>query len=152
MSQGLMAARLRPLRGALAIAIATLAGGCGTITRSHAVAATPPVALMPWPSAADYSTIKTALGVRDDALFHESDWRRKAFAASLAARTLLTVRVAPGPCATYVTELYGTLRDLMDAYAGENWRPLVLFVSSQPPLARVCMAPRYDLANGLGAA
>lgn len=134
------------------IAIATLAGGCATITRSHPVAVTRPVVLMPWPSAADYATIKTALRVRDDALFHERDWRRKAFAASLAAWTLLTARVAPGPCATYVTELYGTLRDLMDAYAGENWRPLVRFVSSQPTLRSVCVAPRYDLVNGLGAA
>jgi len=107
---------------------------------------------MPWPSAADNATIKPAVSVRADAVFHESDWRRKAFAASLAARTLLTVRVAPGPCAEYVTELYGTLRDLMDAYAGENWRPLVRLVFRQPPLASVCLGPRYRLTDGPGAA
>jgi hypothetical protein len=44
--KSLVGARLRPLRGALVIAIATVAGGCGTITRYHAVAVTRPVALM----------------------------------------------------------------------------------------------------------
>jgi hypothetical protein len=152
MSQSLVATRLRPLRGALVIAIAVVAGGCGTIARSHSATATRPVALMPSPSTTDYATIKTAVRVRDDALFHEGDWRRKAFAAALAARTLLTVRVAPGPCAEYVTELYGSLRDLMDAYAGENWRPLVRLISHQPPLESVCLDRRYRLTNGPGAA
>ena len=59
----------------------------------------------------------------------------------LAARTLLTVRIAAGPCATYVTQLYGNLRDLMDAYPGENWRPLIRLVPRQPSLAHACRNP-----------
>ncbi len=141
---------MRPTRPTVLIALAIIAGGCGTLAQRPAAAVPGPVALLPWPSPSDYTTIKTAVAVRDQALFHEKDWRRKSFAASLAAQTLLTVRLAPGPCATYVTELYGTLRDLMDAYAGENWRPLVRLVRRQPSLASVCIAPWADLAASAG--
>jgi hypothetical protein len=102
-----------------------------------------------WPSAADYGTIRTAVAVRDRALFHERDWRRKAFAASLALRTLMTVRLAAGPCADYVTELYGNLRDLMDAYKGEDWQPLVRLVRHQTSIGRACRQP--DVGRGLTA-
>jgi hypothetical protein len=140
-----------PIRRALPIVLAVIAGGCGTVAQRHPAPAAPqPVVLLPWPSPSDYTTIKIAVAVRDRALFHEADWRRKSFAASLAAQTLLTVRVAPGPCADYVTELYGTLRDVMDAYAGENWRPLVRVVRRQPTLASVCLAPRDHLAASAG--
>jgi hypothetical protein len=98
--------------------------------------------LSPWPSAADYQTIKTAIAVRNDALIREPDWRRKSFAALLAARTLLTVRIAEGRCAAYVTELYGNLRDLMDAYPGEDWRPLIRLVRREPPLTEACRQPK----------
>jgi hypothetical protein len=141
-----------PIRRSLLIALAVIAGGCGTVAEHPAAPAAPqPVVLLPWPSPSDYTTIKVAVTARDRDLFDETDWRRKSFAASLAAQTLLTVHVAPGPCADYVTELYGTLRDMMDAYAGENWRPLVQLVRHQPRLASVCAAPTERLArSGLG--
>jgi hypothetical protein len=139
---------MTPIRRSLLIVLAVIAGGCGTVAERHpAPAASQPVVLMPWPSPADYTTIKVAVSVRDRALFDETDWRRKSFAASLAAQTLLTVHVAPGSCADYVTELYGTLRDMMDAYAGENWRPLLQIVRRQPPVASACLAPTERLAG-----
>jgi hypothetical protein len=122
----------------LLIALAALAGGCGTTMHrpsDRPARAAPPTA---WPSAADYGTIKIAVAVRDDALLHEPDWRRKSFAASLALRTLLTMRIAAGPCASYVTQLYGNLRDLMDAYPREDWHPLVRLVRHEPSLAASC--------------
>jgi hypothetical protein len=103
---------------------------------------------LPWPSAADYRTIKKAVAVRNNALFHQRGWRQKSFEASLAARTLLTVRIEAGPCAAYVTELYGNLRDLMDAHPGEDWRPLVRSVRRQPSLARACKDPTPE--HGFG--
>jgi hypothetical protein len=121
-----------------------LGGACGTTYRQRA-GHHQRVALSPWPSAGDYRTIKTALAVRDDALLHQREWRRKSFAASLAARTLLTVRIGAGTCAAYVTELYGSLRDLMDAYPGEDWRPLVHLVRHEPSLVRACKQPENPL-------
>jgi hypothetical protein len=140
-----------PVRRALPIVLAVIACGCGTVAEHHPTPAAPqPAVLLPWPSPSDYTTIKIAVAVRDRVLLHETDWRRKSFGASLAAQTLVTVRVAPGPCADYVAELYGTLRDVMDAYAGENWRPLVRVVRRQPSLARVCLAPRDHLTASAG--
>ena len=142
-------ASVRRTRVALLFTLAILCGACGTVGRPPADR--PPagrpqhVALSPWPSAADYGTIKTAVATRDDALLHERDWRRKSFAASLAARTLLTVRIGAGTCAAYVTELYGNLRDLMDAYPGEDWRPLVRLVRHEPSFVRVCEQPRSSV-------
>jgi hypothetical protein len=138
------------IRATLLITLAVIAGGCGTVEQRLAPAVPGPVAPLPWPSRSDYTTIKIAVAVRDRALFHETDWRRKSFAASLAAQTLLTVRMTAGPCADYVTELYGTLRDMMDAYAGEDWRPLVRLVRRQPSPASVCLAPTDHLAANAG--
>jgi hypothetical protein len=101
----------------------------------------------PWPRAADYTTIKVATLARDEALFRDREWRHKSFVASLAIRTLLTLRLAPGPCADYVTVLYGNLRDLMAAYPGEDWRPLVRLVRRQPRLATACERPREQLVG-----
>jgi hypothetical protein len=142
----LMRATASPTRLALLVAVTILGAACGT---SYRLSAGRPqhVALSSWPSAADYGTIKTALAVRDDALLHQRDWRRKSFAASLAARTLLTVRIGPGTCAAYVAELYGSLRDLMDAYPGEDWRPLVRLVRHEPSLARACKQPEDPLTG-----
>jgi hypothetical protein len=137
----------RPSVGlALLVAVTVLGGACGT---TYTVPAGHPqhLAPRPWPSAADYGTIKTALAVRDDALFRQRDWRRESFAASLAARTLLTVRIGPGTCAAYVAELFGSLRDLMDAYPGEDWRPLVRLVRHEPTLARACKPPEDPLSG-----
>jgi hypothetical protein len=133
------------MRCVLVVAVAALAAGCGATSAPPPTPA-PPAALSPWPSPGDYVTIKTAFAARDRALFHESDWRRRSFSAQLAGRTLLTVRMAPGRCARYVTELYGNLRDLMDAYPGEDWSTLVRFVRRQPSLADACVQPRGRLA------
>lgn len=127
---------------AMLIALVALAGGCGGGKTTHrAGTVAPPPILAPWPRAADYTTIKTAIAARNDALFRFRDWRKRSYTALLAAQTLLTVRIAPGTCAAYVTELYGNLRDLMEAYPGEDWRPLVRLVRRQPALATVCRPP-----------
>jgi hypothetical protein len=130
----------------LAVTLAVLTGGCGTVSgdsNSRPTAAVPVRSVASvWPSEADYQTIKVAVAVRDNALYHEPDWRRKSFGASLAMRTLMTVRLAPGRCAAYVTELYGSLESLMDAYRGEDWRPLVVLLRSQPPLSAACRGPK----------
>ena len=97
----------------------------------------------PWPSTADYVTIRVAVAVRDRALFERTDWRTKSLSASLALRTLLTVRMAPGSCASFVTFLYGNLLDLHEAYPGEDWRPLIRLVRRHPTLESSC-AQRAD--------
>jgi hypothetical protein len=138
--------RQQPITRTVLIALAMLAAGCGAAGTPSA-GVVPSAAPSPWPSPANYGTIKVAVAVRDDALFHEHDWRRKSRAASLAAQTLLTVRLAAGQCAAYVTELYGNLRDLIDAYAGENWGPLVRTVRGEPSLGDACRQPmRYPAA------
>lgn len=137
-------------RGGVIVMLAVLPAGCGAVARqssSHDPRSRPPdvpvrsVALSTWPSGADYQTIKIALAVRDAALFHERDWRRKSFSASLAMRTLMSVRLAPGRCAAYVGELYASLHSLMDAYLGEDWRPLVIWSRQQPSLTAACQRP-----------
>jgi hypothetical protein len=135
----LNAHRRRPA-GLVLVTIAVLAAGCGSLQNRPATASRPAGPGV-WPSAADYGTIKTAAAVRDQALLRERDWRRKSFAAMLAARTLLTVRISAGSCATYVTQLFGNLRDLIDAYPGEDWRPLIRLVRHQPSLGQACRDP-----------
>jgi type IV pilus biogenesis protein CpaD/CtpE len=134
-----------PIRRVLLIAVGALLAGCGSTTHTTPTTIPPPAALTRWPSAADYGTIKTAVAARDDALFRQTDWRHRSFLATLAMRTLLTVRVGPGSCAQYVVVLYTTLQSLRDAYAGEDWRPLVQFVHHQPTLASVCRRPSSQL-------
>ena len=144
----------RPIQRVLPIAVAVLAAGCGggaggTGGVSSSAGQLRPAVLAPWPSAADYTTIRAAVAVRDHALFRETDWRRKSLAAALGLQTLVTVRVGPGPCAAFVTSLYGNLLDLHEAYRGEDWRPLIRFVRRQPKLATVCEHPTTP-APGLG--
>jgi hypothetical protein len=130
-------------RCSTALALAAVLAACGgsAAVSHHAVAQAPPPLPQQQPSADDYSTIKIASGLRDDALFRRHDWRVKSYAATLALRTLLTVRLAAGPCATYVAALYGNLRDLADAYRGEDWRPLVRVVRQQPRFKDSCASP-----------
>ena len=126
----------------LLAALMLAAAGSGASTAPTSASPRAAAVLSPWPSAADYTTIKVAAAVRDHALFHERDWRRKAFAARLGLRTLLTVRMAPGPCATFVNGLYANLRDMLDAYRGEDWRPLYVVVRREVPLWFACQPPR----------
>jgi hypothetical protein len=137
--------RLIRLRPYVVVAFVLAATGCGT---ERSVDPPRRAALSPWPSAGDYQTIKIAAAVRDHALFHESDWRRKSYAAQLALTTLMTVRLAAGPCATFVTGVYGNLRDLLDAYPGEDWRPLYAVVRQEPPLSLVCQRPTHLAIEG----
>jgi hypothetical protein len=130
-----------PIRRVTLAALSVLVGGCGGLKDQPSATNPQPAPRTPWPSAGDYQTIRIARAARDEALFRERDWRRKAYAASLAARTLLTVHMAAGRCAEYVTELYGNLRDLMDAYPGEDWSPLVRLVRREPSFARACHRP-----------
>jgi hypothetical protein len=128
----------------LPIALALAASGCGGTARHHqpvvlvSPAAPDARASNPRPDLADYQTIKIARAVRDKALFHEPDPQRKSHGASLALHTLLTVRMAAGPCVRYVGQLYGTLLSLVDAHRGEDWRPLIRIVRREPRLAHVC--------------
>jgi hypothetical protein len=107
--------------------------------------------LSPRPYLADFQTIKVARAVRNGVLFHERDPRRKSYGASLAVQTLLTVRMAPGPCLSYVGRLYGSLLSLVDAYRGEDWRPLIRLVRREPRLASVCRPLRQGAAVSLAA-
>jgi hypothetical protein len=96
-----------------------------------------------WPDAADYETLKVAVGVRDQALLHEADWRRKAGEATAAMLTLMSLRghLLPGTCATFVNDLYDELWSLSDGYDGEDWRPLVLWVKRHPAFEASCRRP-----------
>jgi hypothetical protein len=94
-----------------------------------------------WPTAADYTTIRIARIALDQALFHETDWRRRSFTASLAMQTLLTIRLRPGRCATYVNRLYDELWSLFDAASGENWAPLETLVQHDPTVRAACRRP-----------
>jgi hypothetical protein len=78
------------------------------------------VAPSPWPDAADYQSIKVAVGARDHALLHEADWRRKAGEAQVAMLTLMSQRghLLPGTCAAFVKDLYDELWSLSDGYRG----------------------------------
>ncbi|MBV9421345.1 MAG: hypothetical protein JOZ98_00405 [Solirubrobacterales bacterium] len=134
-----------PIRRVLLIAVTVLVAGCGSTVHTTSASIPPPAALTRWPNAADYGTIKTAVAARNDALFRQTDWRHRSFLATLALRTLLTVRVGPGSCASYVVVLYTTLQSLRDAYAGEDWRPLVQFVHHQPTLESACQRPSSQL-------
>ena len=125
----------------LLTALAAVAAGCGATTPTPSQGSAQVAAISPWPTAADYGTIRAAVAVRDTELFHPTNWRRKAFAASMALRMLLTVRMAAGSCAAYTAELYGNLRDLMDAYPGEDWRPLQRLVKAEPALVIACRRP-----------
>jgi hypothetical protein len=136
---------LRRIRRGLLVPLAALAGGCGALTHVPGAGITQPVVITAWPSPGDYTTIKTAVAARDDALFRQTDWRRRAFTASLASQTLLTVRIKAGSCFAFVGQLYANLRDLMDAYPGEDWRPLARLVRRQPSVATACLPPRSHL-------
>jgi hypothetical protein len=48
----------------------------------------------------------------------------------------------PGRCAQFVAHLYDELADLNQAYAGENWQPLVKDVAHDPSAQSQCLAPR----------
>jgi len=145
-------------RCALSIALVLAASGCGGTPRRDQPAGPVPLRaqdareLSPRPYLADFQTIKVARAVRDRVLFHERDPRRKSYGASLAVQTLLTVRMAAGPCLSYVGRLYGSLLSLAEAYRGEDWRPLIRLIRREPRLVRVCRPLPQGAATSLAAA
>lgn len=130
----------RPIIVAALTAIA-LAGCANTRPEAPPTTATSSINPSQWPSAADYTTIRIARAVLDQALFHETNWRRRSYAASLAMRTLLTLRLGPGHCATYINRLYDELWSLFDAAPGENWAPLKTLVRHDPTVRAACRRP-----------
>jgi len=48
--------------------------------------------------------------------------------------------MASGRCAWLVNRTYDELRDFENAYAGENWAPMVTVVRHDPPVT-ICRAP-----------
>jgi hypothetical protein len=97
-----------------------------------------------WPDPANYNAIIVAVKVRDQALHHLKAWNEKAYAAQLALGTLATLAgtMLPGRCARFVAHLYDELADLSQAYAGENWQPLLQVVAHDPSARSQCSAPR----------
>jgi hypothetical protein len=129
-------------RFAVAALMVLVSSGCGKLTDQTNRSPQPSnVAESAWPSPADYTTIRVARQVMLNALLRQTDWRRRSYGASLAMRTLLTVRLAPGRCATYVGRLYGELWSLLDGYAGEDWRPLIRLVRRDPTVRQACQLP-----------
>ncbi len=134
-----------------ALVIVLTVVGCGGTSRSAGSPGQDPqrgaaalfVAPSQWPDAADYQTIEVAVGVRDQALLRESDWRRKAGLATGAMLTLMSLRghMLPGTCATFVNGLYDELLSLSDGYRGEDWRPLVVWVRQHPTFEASCRRP-----------
>ena len=128
---------------AIVVALAMFAASCGATPRSRsgttqAATSTATRTATPWPDAADYTTIRVARAVLLQALFIETSWRRRSYAASLAMGTLTTVRLKPGRCATYTSHLYDELWGLLDAAPGEDWSPLKALVRRDPAPPAVC--------------
>jgi hypothetical protein len=93
------------------------------------------------PDHADWIKIKTAAGLRTLALAPHRTPRFRAFAAFLGLTQLASIHPpGPGRCLIAVTYLYNNLRDLENAYPGENWDPLRSIVAKEPSI-RAC-APR----------
>ena len=67
-------------------------------------------------------------------------WNEKAYTADLALRTLTTLagQIRAGRCASFVAHVYDELTDLRQAYAGEDWRPMIAVVAHDPSVASQC--------------
>lgn len=142
----LMRARL-VMSVAIVLGTLLLSGCSGQTAERRPAREVPAVLPSPWPSAADYTTIRIARDVMFHSLTRETDWRRRAFGATLGMRTLLSVRVTAGRCATYVGRLYSELFSLSDGYAGEDWRPLVRLVRHDPSVRSACRGPARGSFN-----
>jgi hypothetical protein len=125
----------RPLI-AIAIAITAFLVGGPTALATSASAARPSR-----PSKADWQKIQTAASLRKMALARHRTARFRSFTASLGLGQLALIHpLAPGRCATAVTDLYDNLLDLENAVPGENWNPLRRAVAKEPSI-HAC-APR----------
>lgn len=94
------------------------------------------------PDKADWVKIKTAAALRNEGMARHRTAHFRVFAGSLGLSELATIHpLAPGPCATALTYLYGNLLDLRNAEPGENFAPLRRFVAREPSI-RACAPPR----------
>jgi hypothetical protein len=92
------------------------------------------------PSEADYGAVVSARVVIHQAL-REPNWHGKSYGALLGMKALMTIHpIASARCAWFVNRTYDELRDLLDAYPGENWAPMVTVVHHDPPVT-ICRAP-----------
>ena len=93
------------------------------------------------PDQADWEKIQTAAQLRQMGLAPHRTAHFRAFAGTLGLNELAGIHpLAPGPCRTALTYLYGNLLDLQNAEPGENWTPLRRLVAREPSI-RAC-APR----------
>lgn len=106
--------------------------------------ATPVADVGPGPSRLDghgWQTIQQVLRLRRMALAPKRTSTYRSFAAYMGLQGLMSLRpVRRGKCAVAVLYLYNNLRDLLEAYPGENWQPLRLLIPKEPSL-RAC-APK----------
>jgi hypothetical protein len=85
--------------------------------------------------------VRQAVHLRTMALAPKRTALYRAFAADMGLQSLMGLRpVRGGRCAVAVLYLYDNLRDLLDAYPGENWQPLRRLIAKQPSL--FACAPR----------
>jgi hypothetical protein len=130
------------MRRFLALPLCLLVAACGSALPHRRVSqADPAPRASPWPDTANYNAIVTAVEVRDHAL-HLKAWNQKAYAAQLALETLVTLEgtMRPGKCARFVAHIYDELTDLNQAYAGEDWHPMVVVVAHDRTVASQCRA------------
>jgi len=93
------------------------------------------------PDEADWEKIKAAAHLRNLGMARHRTAHFRVFAGWLGLSELATIQpLAPGPCRTALTYLYGNLLDLQNAERGENFAPLRRFVAHEPSI-RAC-APR----------
>ena len=93
------------------------------------------------PNKADWQKIKAAAHTRDLALARHRTARFRAFAGYLGLAELESIRpLGKGPCLTAVTYLRNNLRDLENAFPGENWDPLRRAVAREPSI-QACAPP-----------
>jgi hypothetical protein len=103
-----------------------------------------------WPDVANYNVIVTAVELRDQAL-RLTTWERKSYAARLGLLLLVSLEgtIAPGKCATFGAHVYAELKDLNQAYPGEDWRPMVVVVAHDPSVASQCRSAQLVLPDSI---
>jgi hypothetical protein len=90
------------------------------------------------PNKADWHKIQSAARLRKMALARHRTARFRSFAATLGLGQLASIHpLAPGRCLTAATDLFNNLRDLENAFPGENWDPLRRAVAKEPSI-RAC--------------
>jgi hypothetical protein len=85
--------------------------------------------------AREWETVRQVVRMRGQALAPRRTALYRSFAAYIGLQGLIGLRpVLPGHCAVAILYLYNNLRDLHNAYPGENWRPLRLLIRKEPSL------------------